>query len=195
MDSDFSRITAFIIEVDRLKGVLRKTKPAAINRPENSAEHSWQVALLAMVVANQACEPVDIQRVVEILLVHDIPEIEIGDVLVYAAPDPERALAEERAARAIFGMLPEPQASMCFERWAEYERRDTAEAWFAYAIDRLMPLLHNLDSGGTGWSEHRIPLERVLQLNAPIGDALPAVWEQVRSRILEHAETGGFDHA
>jgi putative hydrolase of HD superfamily len=193
LDDDLTQISAFILEVDRLKGVLRKTKPSAIGRYENSAEHSWQVALLALLLASHASQPVDIQRVVEILLVHDIPEIEIGDVIVYAQPDPERGPAEAHAARDIFGLLPEPQAAVCLARWEEYERRDTPESRFAYAVDRLMPLLHNLDSGGAGWRENRIPLDRVLDVNSAIGDALPSVWQQVRSRIMAHAEAGGFE--
>jgi putative hydrolase of HD superfamily len=192
---DFAQISAFILEMDRLKAVLRKTKLVAIDRYENSAEHSWHVALLAMLLADRAVEPVDIQRVVEILLVHDIPEIVIGDVIVYAAPDPNRAAEETLAARELFGMLPEPQATMCFERWHEYELRQTAESRYAYAVDRLMPLLHNLDSGGAGWAENRIPLEKVLTLNAAIGEALPDVWEQVRARVLAHADERGFELA
>jgi len=193
MEGDLARISAFILEVDRLKTVLRKTRPVAIGRYENSAEHSWQVSLLALLFIDHAIEPVDIQRVVEILLVHDIPEIEIGDVIVYAPPDPERAQAEVAAARDIFGMLPEPQAATCFERWLEYERRDTPESRYAYAVDRLMPLFHNLEAAGAGWRENRVSLDRVLTINSAIGEALPTVWEQVRADILAHAEGGGFD--
>jgi len=181
---DFARISAFMLEVDSLKEVLRKTKPLAVDRPENSAEHSWQVALLATLLASRARESVDVTRVVEILLVHDIPEIEIGDAIVYAERDPEREQEEAAAARKLFGMLPEPQAARCFELWLEYERRQTAESRYAYAIDRLMPLLHNLQQGGGVWRENGISLDQVLAVNAVTGEVLPEVWEQVRGQVL-----------
>ena len=194
IDGDFARIMRFALEVDRLKDVLRVTRPAAIGRRENSAEHSWHVALLAALLQEHAAEPVDLQRAIEILLVHDIPEIEIGDTIIFAPRTAEMAAAEEEAARQLFGLLPEREAAWCFERWQEYELRETPEARYAYAVDRLMPLLHNLGSGGAGWTENRVPLEPVLTVNAPIEDALPEVWEQVRAALLEHAERGGFDH-
>ena len=181
---DFARISTFILEVDRLKGVLRKTRPLAVDRPENSAEHSWQVALLAMLLASSASESVDVARVVEILLVHDIPEIEIGDVIVYAERDPQREQQEAEAARAIFVILPEPQAAHCFELWLEYERRQTPESRYAYAIDRLMPLLHNLQRGGGVWRENGISLDQVLAVNAVTAQILPGVWDQVRGQVL-----------
>jgi len=189
---DFARIVSFALEVDRLKAVLRKTRPSALERCENSAEHSWHVALLAALLYEHAREPVDLQRTIEILLVHDIPEIEIGDTIIYAARTPEMAEAEAEAAARLFGMLPEREAAWCFDRWEEYELRETPEARFAYAVDRLMPLLHNIGSGGAGWREHRVPVDRVLAINEPIGDMLPCAWEQVRAAVLEHAERGGF---
>lgn len=181
---DISRISAFILEVDRLKGVLRKTQPRAVNRPENSAEHSWQVALLAVLLASYSPEPIDIARAVEILLVHDIPEIEIGDVIVYAAHDAERERQEAEAARDIFGILPEAQATRCFELWREYEERQTPESRYAYAIDRLMPVLHNVQRGGGTWAEHGIELEQVLAVNVVTGEALPEVWDEVRAQVI-----------
>lgn len=190
---DFARIVTFALEVDRLKAVLRKTRPSALDRRENSAEHSWHVALLAALLHEHASEPVDLQRTIEILLVHDIPEIEIGDTIVYAARTCEMVEAEAEAAVRLFGMLPEREAAWCLERWQEYELRQTPEARFAYAVDRLMPLLHNIDGGGAGWREHRVPIDRVLAVNEPIGDMLPGAWEQVRAAVLDHAGRGGFD--
>lgn len=181
---DISRISAFMLEVDRLKGVLRQTRPLAVDRPENSAEHSWQVALLATLLASYSPVPVDVARAVEILLVHDIPEIQIGDVIVYAGRDPERERQEEQAARDIFGMLPEPHATRCFDLWLEYERRLTPEARYAYAIDRLMPVLHNLQRGGGTWREHGIALDQVLSVNLVTGEALPEVWSQIRAMVV-----------
>ncbi len=192
MDQDLQKILKFTVELDRLKGVLRKTRPVGLDRYENSAEHSWQVCLLAVLLASHARHPVDVPRVIELLLVHDIPEIEAGDLIVYQAGTPERFAAEQEAARRIFGLLPEPQAQYCMARWLEFEARDTAEAIFAYAIDRLMPVLHNLQSGGQSWNENRVTLEKILSVNAAIGNAMPTVWEEVQAAILKLAATGAF---
>ena len=180
---DISRITSFILEVDRLKGVLRKTQPLAVDRPENSAEHSWQVALLATLLVSHSSQSVDLARVVEILLVHDIPEIVIGDVIVYSGHDPARQQEEARAARQLFGMLPESDATRCFELWLEYEQRETPESRYAYAVDRLMPILHNLQRGGGTWREFGITLEQVLAINGVTGEVLPEVWDRVSAEV------------
>lgn len=193
VDGDFARIAEFVLEIDKLKNVIRRTKPVALDRYENSAEHSWHVALLAALLAGQAAEPVDMQRVIEILLVHDIPEVDAGDTFLYGQRDASVADAEARAAERLFGILPDHEATWCMARWTEYEERTTAEGRFAYAADRLMPLLHNLQSGGAGWTENHVPADRVLAMNAPIGDAFPGIWEQVRSAVIAHEEHGGFD--
>ena len=185
MDTDLRKIIDFIIEVDKLKAVLRKTRPVALERYENSAEHSWQVSLLALLLAPRARWPVDPVRVVEILLVHDIPEIDSGDQIVYQGPSESRTAAELQAARRLFGILPAPQAEWCMARWEEYEARTSHEAVFAYAVDRLMPVLQNLENDGQSWRENRVPLEQVLAVNAAIGEALPTIWEQVRV-LIEH---------
>ena len=173
--------------MDKLKAVLRKTKPVGLARYENSAEHSWQVSLLALLLARYAPQPVDPLRVVEILMVHDIPEIDSGDQIVYQGASPARADAERRAARRIFGLLPEPQAAWCMARWEEYEARESNEAVFAYAVDRLMPILHNLKNDGQSWRENQVPLEKVLAVNAAIGDALPDVWAHVQALIRDYS--------
>lgn len=176
-----------MVELDKLKGILRKTKPVGLERYENSAEHSWQVCLLASLLAQRAGQPVDVARVVELLLVHDIPEIDSGDHIVYEDASKTKAAAERRAARRIFGLLPEPQASWGMSRWEEFEARKSREAIFAYAVDRLMPVLQNLRNGGQSWKENEVPLEQVLKVNAAIGEALPSVWKQVQVLIREFA--------
>ncbi|HYQ89601.1 MAG TPA: HD domain-containing protein [Candidatus Binatia bacterium] len=191
MTDDLGRIFAFMIELDKLKAILRKTKPVGLERYENSAEHSWQVSLLALLLAPDAREAVDVPRVVEILLIHDIPEIDSGDQIVYEGRSAARSAAERQAARRIFGLLPEPQAGWCLSRWEEYEARESKEAVFAYAMDRLMPVLQNLESGGQSWRENKVPIERVLAVNAAIGEALPAVWKDIRMRIEEHSRREG----
>ncbi len=185
MSDDLQRIIEFILELDKLKAVLRKSKPIGLERYENPAEHSWQISLLALLLAPHAREPLDVARVVEILLVHDIPEIDSGDQIVYERPSEARAASERQAARRIFGLLPEPQAGWCLSRWEEYEARKSREAVFAYAVDRLMPVLQNLENNGQTWRENNVPLEKVLAVNAAIGEALPSLWGRLRERIGE----------
>jgi len=189
LTGDLGRIIQFITEMDKLKAVLRKTKPVGLDRYENSAEHSWQVSLLALLLAPHARQPVDPARVVEILLVHDIPEIDSGDQIVYRGRNEARTAAEREGARRIFGLLPEPQAGWCMSRWEEYEARQSNEARFAYAVDRLMPVLQNLENGGQSWRENDVPLEKVLAVNAAIGEALPSVWEDLEVVIRERFGT------
>jgi putative hydrolase of HD superfamily len=194
LSNDLQKIIDFIIEVDKLKAVLRKTKPVGLDRYENIAEHSWQVCLLAQLLSKYATVPLDIVRVTELLLVHDIPEIDIGDQIVYQIKDDKRAEAEQQAAARIFGLLPEPQGRRLMSRWQEYEDRKTCEAVFAYAIDRLMPILHNINNSGQSWRENRVPLEQIRAVNAVIGDACPSVWEYVQDSLVQLSKNGLFDY-
>lgn len=189
MTSDLQKIFDFIIELDKLKSVLRKTKPLGCDRYENAAEHSWQVCMLAILLANESPKPINVFRVVEILLVHDIPEIDAGDQIVYQTKDAEAIQTEKNAAERIFGLLPEPQRNWCMERWEEYEARQSDEAVFAYAADRLIPVLHNLCNSGQSWIENRVSLEKILTVNSAIGNALPSVWLYVQMLIARFAES------
>ncbi|MES2552542.1 MAG: HD domain-containing protein [Pseudomonadota bacterium] len=185
MSLELNEIFSFIIEMDKLKSVLRKTKPVGLDRYENTAEHSWQVCLLAHLLVGRSAIPVDINRVVEILLVHDIPEIDAGDQILYEGRNADRANKELEAAQRIFGLLPDPQAQWCMGRWQEYEERKTNEAMFAYAIDRLMPLLHNLNNNGQSWRENNVSLDKVLAFNAPIAEACPEVWDYLKVLLAQ----------
>ena len=140
---------------------------------------------MALLLEPHAREAVDVTRVVEILLVHDVPEIDSGDQIVYQGPSEARSASERQAARRIFGLLPEAQAGWCMSRWEEYEARESKEAVFAYAVDRLMPVLQNLETNGQSWRENEVPLEMVLAVNAAVGEAFPSVWEEIRVRITE----------
>jgi putative hydrolase of HD superfamily len=146
-NSDLLRILDFAIELDRLKAVLRKARPVGLDRYENSAEHSWHVCVLALLLSKYSTKPVDLQRVVEILLVHDVPEIDCGDHFVFTRDAAAVAVAEGAAAERIFGLLPAAEAEWFISRWREYEARETPEAALAFAADRLMPVLHNLRGG------------------------------------------------
>jgi putative hydrolase of HD superfamily len=188
---ELERIFDFVIELDRLKAVLRRAKPVGLDRYENSAEHSWHVCVLAMLLARHCAQPVDLQRVLEILLVHDVPEIDCGDQLVYTRDPVSTAVAEAAAAERIFGLLPPAEGEWLIARWREYEARQTPEAQLAYAADRLMPVLHNLRGGARSWRENRIPLERVREVIRPIGEACPAVWAEIEPLIEStYAELG-----
>jgi len=188
------QIVDFIIELDKLKGVTRKTKPVGLDRYENSAEHSWQIALLAASLAPYAETAVDIDRVISMLLVHDIGEIETGDTIVYAEEGwPERKAAERAAVTRIFGLLPDPQRSKFMALWEEFENAETPESRFANAADRAMPVLHNLANGGQSWRENGITHERVLRrVGPPIREGCPALWEYLEARLADVQQNGWF---
>ena len=134
---NMQQIINFILELDKLKGVTRKSRPLGLDRYENSAEHSWQIALLASSLAPYAASTIDINRVIGMLLVHDIGEIDTGDTIVYAEEGAaERKAAEFTAVTRIFGLLPQPQADRLMALWQEFDDAETAEARFAHAADR-----------------------------------------------------------
>lgn len=187
-------LIAFILEIDRLKGVTRKTRPAGMERLENSAEHSWQIAMMALALAPHAAGPVDIDRVVRMLLVHDIGEIDTGDTLVYVEHGWEERKAAERAAvQRIFALLPPEQAAPFVALWEEFEAESSAEARFAHAIDRAMPVLLNLSAEGRSWRENGVSHARVVRrIAAPIRDGCPALWTYLEARLEEGRQRGFF---
>jgi putative hydrolase of HD superfamily len=188
------QISAFILELDKLKGITRKTRPIGLDRYENSAEHSWQIALLAASLAHYADPAVDIDRVVIMLLVHDIGEIDTGDTMFYTEDGwAERKAAEKAAVTRIFGMLPETQCAKFLSLWQEFEDCRTAEARFAHAADRAMPVLLNLANGGQSWRENGITHERIVRRVAPpIQAGCPALWDYLEARLEEERQKGWF---
>jgi len=192
--ADVRRVFEFAIELDRLKAVSRKIKPLGLDRYENSAEHSWHVCVLALLLARYSAAPVDVGRVLEILLVHDVPEIDHGDHFVYSRDVTATAAAEAIAAERIFGLLPEAEGRRLLSRWREYEERQTPEARLAYAADRLMPVLQNLFGGGQSWRENRVPLEQVRALvHDATAEVCPAVWWSVGPLIESLYASGVLD--
>ena len=191
------QIVDFILELDKLKGVTRKTRPLGLDRYENSAEHSWQIALLAASLARFAAAEVDLDRVIRMLLVHDIGEIDTGDTMVYAEGGwPERKAAERAAALRIFGLLPESQGSEFMELWQEFEDGETPEALFAHAADRAMPVLLNLANEGQSWRENGISHERVVRrVGPPIRAGCPALWAYLEPLLDEARSKGLFGGA
>jgi len=182
---------AFILEIDRLKSVLRRTPLLDRSRRENTAEHSWQIALMAVLLAEHADPPVDINRVVIMLLVHDLVEIDAGDTFIYD----EEALAtktarELAAAEGIFGLLPGDQGKHLRALWEEFEAHETPEARFANAIDRLQPLLNNYFTGGETWREPGVTEDRVIARNQVIGAGAPALWAYAEGLIHDATRRG-----
>jgi len=191
------QIIDFILELDRLKGVTRKTRPVGLERYENSAEHSWQIALLAASLVQYAEAPVDINRVMAMLLVHDVGEIDTGDTMFYTEGGwPERKAAEKAAVTRIFTMLPEPQSSMFLALWEEFETNQTPESRFANAADRAMPVILNLANKGQSWRENGITYERVVnRVGPPIKAGCPALWAYLENRLEEERRNGWFVNA
>jgi len=181
------QIIDFILELEKLKGVTRKTRPLGLDRYENSAEHSWQLALLAISLERFAASPVDMNHVVRMLLVHDIGEIDTGDTVFFAEGGwEERKAAELNAVKRIFGLLPEDQSADFFALWQEFERAETPEALFAHAVDRAMPVLLNLANQGQSWRENGISYQRVVRrIEPPIKAGCPALWGYLEERLQE----------
>lgn len=191
MDDRLTQQISFILELDRLKTVIRRSYLFDQSRRENSAEHSWHVAMLANVLTEYADEPVDVDRVTKMLLVHDIVEIDAGDKMVYdTAARAQNAAKETAAAERIFGLLPPDQTTLLGDLWREFEAGKSPEARFAKTLDRLMPLLHNLHTGGRTWHENGIRKHQVLEINAHMEAGSKRLWQYVRQRIEEAAERG-----
>ncbi|NRB32252.1 MAG: HD domain-containing protein [Rhizobiaceae bacterium] len=174
----------FILELEKLKGVLRKTKPVGQERFENSAEHSWQTTLTAMILLDEADADIDVLKVLKMLLIHDVVEIDAGDVFVYdTSARAEIAEQEAAAAERIFGMLPQPMGDEMLALWHEFEGRQTPESKFAKAVDRVNPVIQNLTSDGQSWVENHISRDRVLAMNSEIEAASPELWAVLKARI------------
>jgi putative hydrolase of HD superfamily len=182
-----ARRIRFALEADRLKGVVRRTRLVDGSRHENSAEHSWHLALLAVLLADTAGPQVDAARVVRMLLVHDLVEVEAGDTFAYdAAANLGRDERERLAAERIFGLLPDDQGDELRALWEEFEAGETPDARFAVAMDRFQPLLLNYHGGGGSWREHGIARAQVLRRMAPIERGAPALWPLVLE-VVDHA--------
>jgi putative hydrolases of HD superfamily len=181
----------FLLAVDQLKQVLRRTTLTDGSRRENAAEHSWHLAVFATVLAEHAAEQVNVGRVVQMLLIHDIVEIEAGDTFAY---DPkgraDQAEREAEAADRLFALLPADQAEGFRALWEEFTARSTADARFAAAVDRLQPILLNHSSDGDTWREHGISAEQVRAFNEHIAEGAPALWEHAQRVIADAQERG-----
>ena len=182
----------FLMEIDKLKLVLRKTVLTDRSRHENTAEHSWHLALLAVFLHEHANETkLDVNQVIRLVLIHDIVEIDAGDTFVYDMKGQEdKAEREEEAAKRIFGLLPDDQRDELYALWREFEERSTPEARFAAALDRLHPMLHNYRTEGASWREHSITSKQVIARNRHIAEGSEELWRFAEALIQSAVEKG-----
>lgn len=186
---------SFILEIDKLKTVVRQTLLLDMSRRENSAEHSWHLAVMAMLMAEYAVEPVDVLHTIKMVLVHDIVEVDAGDTFAYdTAGYVDKDEREQKAAERIFGLLPEERNRELRALWEEFEARHTAESKYANALDRLQPLLHNSRTEGGTWRIHKVTKNKVLKRMEPVKIGMPEVYPMVE-KIIEEACTRGWIQA
>ena len=182
---------AFIKEIDKVKSIFRQTYLADGTRKENDAEHSWHIALMAVLLKEYVSEDVDVAKVMTMVLIHDLVEIDAGDTYAYddtgAATKRER---EEKGADRIFGMLPEDQGRYFRELWEEFEAYESADAKFAHLLDNFQPLLLNDASGGRSWEEHGVRKSQIYKRNVKIEETSEDVWNYMKSLVEKHIELG-----
>ncbi|MEO1640020.1 MAG: HD domain-containing protein [Pseudomonadota bacterium] len=185
MQSRIDAQLAFLTEADKLKSVLRGTTLCDGSRRENTGEHSWHIALYAMVMAEHAIRPINIDRVIKMLLIHDLVEIDAGDNPIHGDHDPAEMVAiEQAAADRIFGLLPDDQARSFRALWNEFEAAETDDAIFAKSIDRVQPVISNLETGGGTWPEYNVTAEQLqTRVGAKVERGAPAIWAALKSRI------------
>lgn len=179
-------VLQFLIEIEQLKNVCRKTRPVGLLRFENSAEHSWHICVVALMCQPFAAEPLDMLRVLKMLLIHDLGEIDAGDVMIYTAQqDPTLKSREWQGMQRLLAHLPEALADEYATLWQEFEQGQTAESRYARAIDRIAPVLQNLHGELHSWRTHQISLQQVLSVNAVIAQGSPAVWSVLEQQIRQ----------
>lgn len=180
----------FLVAIDGLKSVHRATLIASGERRENSAEHSWHLTLFARILAEHANQPVDVERVIFMLMVHDIVEVDAGDTPLHGKQDPQREANEQAAAARLFGLLPDDQATLLRQCWDEFEAGESADARFAKAIDRLQPILLNALTHGGTWNQFAVTLEQVRTRTAQIGKGSDELWNMANAIFSEGVERG-----
>ena len=181
----------FMLELDKMKNIYRQTYVLHEDRKENDAEHSWHLAILAFMLEEYAAEPIDTLKVIKMVLLHDVVEIDAGDTYLYDEEGyKSKAEREEKAAQRIFGLLPDDQRDEYYALWREFEDDITYESRFASILDRMQPLLLNYTKGGIAWKEHGVHKEQVLSRNRPYFDASHELAEVIESVIEDAAAKG-----
>jgi putative hydrolase of HD superfamily len=181
----------FIKEIDKLKYIQRKTKLFNSNRTENDAEHSWHLAMMTIVLAEHSDKPIDVLKVLKMVLIHDIVEIDAGDTFIYDSSKSHENTDEELvAAKRIFGLLPAKQAEEFVTIWKEFEEGTTDEAKFAKSMDRFEPLLQNTSNYGGTWAEFNVPYQKVYDKKKVIKEGSLAIWKYAEKLINESVKKG-----
>lgn len=181
----------FIKEIDKLKYIQRKTKLFNSDRNENDAEHSWHLAMMTIVLAEHSDKPIDVLKVLKMVLIHDIVEIDAGDTFIYDTQKNHTNTEQELiAAKRIFGLLPQEQAEEFIAIWQEFEDGKTDEAKFAKSMDRLEPLLQNTSNNGGTWKEFNVPFQKVYEKKKAIKEGSAVIWEYAENLLNESVEKG-----
>ncbi|NLF70203.1 MAG: HD domain-containing protein [Candidatus Anammoximicrobium sp.] len=191
-DSRLAKQVEFIVEIDKLKHVHRRTWLTDKSRRENDAEHSWHLGMMAILLLEHAQQPqLDLLRVLKMVLIHDLVEIDAGDTFAYDSVGAlDKAERETAAADRLFGLLPPDQAAEFRALWEEFESRQTAEAKFAAALDRFQPMLHNYRTQGKAWQEHGITAEQVIARNRHMAEGSLAMWDYARQFVADAVAKG-----
>lgn len=182
---------SFIVEIDKLKNIYRQSYISDKSRHEDDAEHSWHLAIMAYLLAEHVEEKVDLLKVIKMVLMHDLVEIDAGDTYCYdEKAKQDKREREEKCAKRLFGMLPEEQAKEMFELWEEFEQMETTEAKYAAALDRLQPVLLNYTTEGKSWKEHGISVDQVLERNRQIKNCSEKLWNFVEELLHDAVKKG-----
>jgi len=188
---DLQKQVGFIHEIDKLKYIERMTCLFNSERRENDAEHSWHLCMMALVLAPHANEKIDLLKVLKMLLIHDIVEIDAGDTFLFDTNKDHNNTQEElKAAKRIFGMLPEEQADELTTLWLEFEKAESAEAKFAKAVDRLAPMMQNATNNGGTWAQHNVPYETVIEKKKRIKEGSDELWDYAKKLVDSHYQKG-----
>ena len=187
MFNDFERKLNFIFELDKLKSIYRQTYILKEDRKENDAEHSWHLAVMVVLLAEYSNEPINIEKTIKMVLLHDVVEIDAGDTYCYDAEENKTKEKRERAAaERIYHLLPDTQAKAYISLWQEFEDCNTPESRFANAVDRFQPFVLNFLRGGQSWREHRVTVNQVRKRMEPVKDGSERLWQYI-CKILDKA--------
>jgi len=191
MDTLLNEQMNFLIEIDKLKTIERKTKIMHGSRLENDAEHSWHLAMMALILQNNSNNKIDLLKVIKMILIHDLVEIDAGDTFAYdSTGQVDKYDREVQAAKRLFGLLPIVQEQELMDLWIEFENKETDEAKFASSLDRLQPLIHNHNNEGDTWLKYNITSEQVFNRNKEIANGSNELWEYAQSIIKSSVEQG-----
>lgn len=181
----------FIVEVDKVKKIMRQTYLSDASRKEDDAEHSWHLALMAVLLKEYSNEEVDLTKVIPMVLIHDLVEIDAGDTYAYSGESAAVTEARERkAAERVFGILPEDQGKVFRDLWEEFEAYETPEAKFAHVLDNCQPMLLNDASNGLSWTEHQVRKSQIYKRNGHTAEGSRKIWNYMQSLIQKHIDLG-----